>query len=484
MQPGIPFMQSGLTLLSELSDGDVDWIFSAGRREKVSADATVVIEGTQVASIYLVLQGLLTVCLVSLGGKKLASLGAGQIFGEMSFLEDRPASATVKALEDSELLVIARTDLDAKLQTDPAFAARLYKALAVVTSRRLRELVGTLGRWLEDQPPAEPKTLGRWQKIADQTQQCKALLIQADKAADDGESVAVDELATGIRTFAEFVEHAIGDTSEETLDAREELGARMQREILPYLLKSRTIERFYSKPRGFAGDFQTIALVYANKPAGTDPVGPVFDRTFLALPAVDALRSRRDMLTQIICASAAEHLGPLQITGLCSGPGDELFAAIASGLGPDELIATLVDFDARALAELAVRSKQLGLGARVRLLNTNLFDLATGRPTLDVANQRLVYSINLFDSFDDRLAIQLLNTMHRLLEPGGKAIVASFQRGHPGKAFMDHIVDWKVMHRSVDEVSNLFARSNFQLPGSAPRFEKHGIIFLMECQKT
>src|SRR4051812_19138997 len=98
MRSGLPFMQSGLTLISELSDTDVEWIFSAGRREKVPAETTVVAEGTQVSSIYLVLQGLLRVYLASLGGKQIALLGVGQIFGEMSFLEDRPASATVATL--------------------------------------------------------------------------------------------------------------------------------------------------------------------------------------------------------------------------------------------------------------------------------------------------------------------------------------------------------------------------------------------------
>lgn len=49
---------------------------------------------------------------------------------------------------------------------------------------------------------------------------------------------------------------------------------------------------------------------------------------------------------------------------------------------------------------------------------------------------------------------------------------------------MDYIVDWKVMHRTADEVSELFARSAFQKPGSAPRFEENGIVFLMDCRKS
>src|SRR5205085_2623358 len=115
-------------------------------------------------------------------------------------------------------------------------------------------------------------------------------------------------------------------------------------------------------------------------------------------------RGRRDLLAETIRATTAGSPKTVQITALCSGPGDELFAALGSGSGGDKVAATLIDFDAQALAEVAVRRDQLRLGARVRLLNTNLFDLATSRPSLEVADQDLVYSINLLDSFDDRLA--------------------------------------------------------------------------------
>src|SRR5687767_4086075 len=105
MQAGVTFMQSGLILLNELGDADIDWILSAGREEQVAANTVVVAQGSRLQSIYLVLAGLLKVYLSTQGGKELATLGPGQIVGEMSFLEDRPASATVIAVEDSQILI-------------------------------------------------------------------------------------------------------------------------------------------------------------------------------------------------------------------------------------------------------------------------------------------------------------------------------------------------------------------------------------------
>src|SRR5207302_2011595 len=205
MQPGSSFMQSGLALLSGLDDTDIDWLLSTGTEQSVNAETTLVKQGHAVDSLYLVLQGLLTVTLDSAGGKQLASLGPGHIVGEMSFLENRPASATVRSREDSKLLVLPRTELDAKLRDDTAFAARFYRILAAVTSRRLRELESTLGLWLQDQPTPDEAALHRWENIAQATQEFKQLLIKTGNQLAAQNPASVEKLRSGLNDFARFI---------------------------------------------------------------------------------------------------------------------------------------------------------------------------------------------------------------------------------------------------------------------------------------
>lgn len=66
-------------------------------------------------------------------------LGRGAIFGEMSFLDDSPTSASVAAVGQVETCFIARDIVHEMLERDSGFAKRFYHSLAVVLSKRLRE---------------------------------------------------------------------------------------------------------------------------------------------------------------------------------------------------------------------------------------------------------------------------------------------------------------------------------------------------------
>ena len=54
-------------------------------------------------------------------------------------------------------------------------------------------------------------------------------------------------------------------------------------------------------------------------------------------------------------------------------------------------------------------------------------------------------------------------------------MIGNFATGNPGKAYMDHMMEWQLIHRTPDEMQTLFAKSKF---GNSPvevRAEKAGI---------
>ena len=143
----------------------------------------------------------------------------------------------------------------------------------------------------------------------------------------------------------------LGEGSQLPEAVRSHLGARLQAEMLPYILTTETADRFYSKPRGYAGDFVAIHRIYMNRPGGSSRLGPVVDRMFLEMPPSVAVRNRRKLIADEIVATVRARKGaPVRVLCLASGPATEVFDAFAALEDRSQLKATLMDIDLQALA--------------------------------------------------------------------------------------------------------------------------------------
>jgi CRP-like cAMP-binding protein len=138
-------MRKVLFFLGELSDEDIEWMVRTGGKVQVPAGGTLIQRGQPVDALYIVIEGSIAVFAEARADEPLDRLGVGEIVGEMSLIEGRPPSVTVRALEDATVFAIPRRDLLAKLGVDHGFAAHMYKAIAMFLSDRLRDNVDRLG---------------------------------------------------------------------------------------------------------------------------------------------------------------------------------------------------------------------------------------------------------------------------------------------------------------------------------------------------
>ena len=140
-------MRKVLFLFGQLNDDDVEWMLGAGTKRFIPAGSVLIEQGVPVDFVFILLEGRLAVWLKPRRGpeREIARLNAGEIVGEMSFVDARPPSATVKALEDSTVFSISKTALNTKLTMDPGFGARFYRALAIYLSTTVRERHRALG---------------------------------------------------------------------------------------------------------------------------------------------------------------------------------------------------------------------------------------------------------------------------------------------------------------------------------------------------
>jgi CRP-like cAMP-binding protein len=128
-------MKRTLYILGLLNDKDIDWLLSAGSKGAFANGTTLVREGVVSETMFILLEG---TARISIGKRVVATLGVGEVVGEVSLLDSRPPTATATAVGSVLTLAIPFTALRAKLRTDPGFAARMYRALGVFLAQRLR----------------------------------------------------------------------------------------------------------------------------------------------------------------------------------------------------------------------------------------------------------------------------------------------------------------------------------------------------------
>jgi len=119
-----------------------DWALVADKASRIhfKKGDVVIQRGKRANGVYLLLKGTARVQIPSQPAQP--AIGPGEICGEMSFLEDAPASANVIAQGDVEAYHLDRPTLQSLFELFPHLASRFYRSLATNLSRRLRELIG------------------------------------------------------------------------------------------------------------------------------------------------------------------------------------------------------------------------------------------------------------------------------------------------------------------------------------------------------
>ena len=114
-------------LFSACNKKELGLIGKASDEIAVPAGKILCEQGKPGFEFYLILDGQST---VKRNGKKVAALGAGQYFGELSLLTRYPRNATVVADTEMELLVLGQREFSGLLDEVPGMAHKILAAMA------------------------------------------------------------------------------------------------------------------------------------------------------------------------------------------------------------------------------------------------------------------------------------------------------------------------------------------------------------------
>mmetsp|Transcript_57804 Transcript_57804/g.161314 ORF Transcript_57804/g.161314 Transcript_57804/m.161314 type:complete len:354 (+) Transcript_57804:101-1162(+) len=282
-----------------------------------------------------------------------------------------------------------------------------------------------------------------------------------------------DRLATeAVEAYIRFcrqLNDLIGAPSQLPEQQRTELGALAGERLAPYVELAMSASRWRSKPRGYAGDDVSIQMIYDRRPSGDTSFAKAIDALFLEMPAAQAVRNRRRLLSSrvkgVYTAAARRRL--VHVMALAAGPAAEMFDAWEDLGRPGDLRACFVDGDHAAVKALQGRSAANAdpLAATTLLCaavhKANLAHVALGKHTLDVPPQDLIYSLGLADYLKDDMVVKLLDIAYKSLRPGGIVIIGNFHESNPDRACLDHVLQWRLIHRSEGDMHRLMSKSMF-----------------------
>lgn len=160
MTEGIRELLSGVDIFSELDAKELDEVASLAQLRTVAKDTVIFHAGDPADSVFVVARGKVKIVVTSSDGKEfiLATLGAGQVFGEMALLDPAPRSASVITETVVELLVLQHEEFHRLLESSPGISRKLL----TIMSRRIRkanskmeslaymDVAGRLARYLLD----------------------------------------------------------------------------------------------------------------------------------------------------------------------------------------------------------------------------------------------------------------------------------------------------------------------------------------------
>lgn len=242
--------------------------------------------------------------------------------------------------------------------------------------------------------------------------------------------------------------------------------------------KGELTEWILKKPYGYAGDFKIIEDVYENNPR-TLGIDRLFDN-YVQMSAISvAVRNRKnDFKRMIVDHIKLSRKKTIRIMDLASGPCREILEMFNENNGLfDNVIIDCYDSDPHSLKFAKSRLAEF---KNVSFYDENATRIAFRKDINSLISNKydIIYSTGLFDYFEERIALRLIQNLKKLLNRKGKLMISDVRDkySNPSVHFMEWVGEWALVYRSDDDFRRLFIDAGFKKNNLKYNFEQQGIL--------
>lgn len=238
----------------------------------------------------------------------------------------------------------------------------------------------------------------------------------------------------------------------------------VRRELHPIVLCSPFLYRTYTKPLGYAGDYEMVNMMLRNPYEGSSAFAKLLNFALLNTEPVVAHRNRIDYLVEKLRFECERRVsrGKTRIFNLACGPAVEVQRFLRECEESDLAEIDLLDFNSETLEYTRERIQEARMsGGRetpVRYFQRSVHQLlraATQGGEEEFANYDIVYCAGLFDYLSQRVCKRLVDLFCTMIRPGGIVIVTNVAMSNPRKAWMEYVMEWNLIYRDENDMRDL-----------------------------
>lgn len=241
------------------------------------------------------------------------------------------------------------------------------------------------------------------------------------------------------------------------------------------IFSTETMQGFaLQKPHGYAGDFEIIYRIYTHYISSKKHLAK-WDIYWQSHAAAEAVRNRTVYFSeQILSLINQSSNDEFRVLNLASGPCCDMLTFFKN---PNRLnkrvIFDCIDQDEKAI--LFAKSICNDYLSDINFFQKNVLKFSTDE------KYDLIWSSGLFDYFDNKTFVYLINKFKNNLKANCEIVVGNFSTTNPSKSYME-IFQWDLNHRSHHTLRQLGVEAGFSEDKIRIGHEKTGVnLFLHSC---
>lgn len=263
----------------------------------------------------------------------------------------------------------------------------------------------------------------------------------------------------------------------------------VRQDLHPLLLRSPFMWRTFTKPLGYAGDYEMVNMILRSPDEGPTTYAKLLNNAFLLDGPAEGHRNRVKILQQrlkLLLTEAKKENKQYRVLNIACGPAVEIQRLLASESINNAIKFDLLDFNEETLAYIKSQINSIIVNndnnVEVDYIHKSVHTLLKEASKTELENSEsydLVYCAGLFDYLSNKVCNRLMRLFWKLVKPGGKILVTNVHTDNPVKLGMEYLMEWHLIYRDEKGMNDL-------LPGLGEQTvykDDSGINVFLEIEK-